>query len=288
MRSSRREKQDARRRQEQEYRNVLEEGMKTPRAVLLPPLEGRQLNLVTVTEPPRALGAPNRDSVPSHPKDDVNDKLRLSKSNLGLVVLAYGLGIVGLGINAWFAWNRGTTVIDKVLLASLGFIAEAIMFYLPTQTSILWKQRRWGGFAIASVVCVCLFAFAVTNSQGFASLNLTEAMTARSERITPAVSDAQRRLDTLSSSRRDECLKRGERCRQLEKDEQTAIESLREARNSVLSTADPQIASAAKLVAWATLDRFRPSADDFAMLRLLLLTLLPQLGGLVLMLATHR
>jgi hypothetical protein len=53
------------------------------------------------------------------------------------------------------------------------------------------------------------------------------------------------------------------------------------------STADPQVISAAKLVSWVSLDRLRPSLDDFAMLRLLVLTLLPQLGGLVLMLSRN-
>jgi hypothetical protein len=103
--------------------------------------------------------------------------------------------------------------------------------------------------------------------------------------MTPAVSDAQRRLETLSTSRKDECLKRGDKCRQRERDEQQAMESLTNARKEVATTSDPQIASAAKLVAWASFGRFHPSSDDFAMLRLLLLTLLPQLGGLVLMVA---
>src|SRR5262249_35480507 len=128
----------------------------------------------------------------------------------------------------------------------------------------------------------------LTNSLGFASLNLSETATVRAERITPAVSDAQRQLDTLSASRASECQKRGDRCRQLEKDEQAAMERLRQARENVSANADPQITAAAKLIAWVTLGRFHPSADDFAMLRLLLLTLLPQLGGLVLMLASSR
>lgn len=54
--------------------------------------------------------------------------------------------------------------------------------------------------------------------------------------------------------------------------------SLREARDSVSLYSDPQITYAGKLITWVSLDRFNPSEDDFAMLRLLLLTLLPQLG----------
>jgi hypothetical protein len=37
--------------------------------------------------------------------------------------------------------------------------------------------------------------------------------------------------------------------------------------------------AAIKLVAWATHGVLRPSGDDFAMLRLVLLALLPQIGG---------
>lgn len=205
------------------------------------------------------------------------------KSNFALIVLAYSLGIVGLGINAWFAWNRGSTLPDKVLLSSLGFIAEAIMFFLLSQAKTLLARRQLGSFLVACVVWSVLFVFALTNSLGFASFNLSEAATAKAERVTPAVFDAQRRLDTVSASRASECVKRGDKCRALEKDEQMALQALTEAHREVSAAADPQIASAAKLVSWVSLNRYNPSADDFAMLRLLLLTLLPQLGGLVLM-----
>jgi hypothetical protein len=237
--------------------------------VLAQPDEHKQLIPVTVNKP--ALDIP---------------RIVLPKSSISLIVLAYGLGTVGLGINAWFAWSRGTDIPDKVLMSSLGLITEAMAFYLPDQASRLWMQRRLIAFVFAVSVSIILFASALINGLGFASLNLAETSTVRAERITPTVSDAQRRLDTLSSSRATECLKRGDKCRQLEKDEQQALESLREARREVSVTADPQIASAAKLVVWISLDRFHPSADDFAMLRLLLLTLLPQLGGLVLMVSS--
>lgn len=74
-------------------------------------------------------------------------------------------------------------------------------------------------------------------------------------------------------------------CGPVDKEVLLAFEALREAREKVSETSDPQAASGAKLVAWVSADRFHPSADDFAMLRLLILTILPQLGGLVLMVA---
>ena len=51
----------------------------------------------------------------------------------------------------------------------------------------------------------------------------------------------------------------------------------------VRHTADPQTQAAIQLVAWATLGGFKPTGDDFAMLRLVLLALLPQIGGILLM-----
>ncbi len=212
-------------------------------------------------------------------------KIEKRERHFVLVTLAYCLGVIGIGVNGWFAYSRGVSEIDRVLMCSLGFIAEAIMFYLPAQATNHFRNQNYGWFIFGSVVYVFLFAFALTNSLGFASINLHDIATARAERITPALSDAQRRLDTLTASRAAECLKRGDRCRQLEKDEQTALESLREARERVSDSSDPQVTSASKLVSWLSLGRYNPTGDDFAMLRLLLLTLLPQLGGLVLMLS---
>lgn len=219
--------------------------------------------------------------------DSVAKPVAVTKRNIPLILLAYSLGFIGLGINGWYSYSRGGTDIDKALFLGLGFILEAIMFYLPAQTANLWRTRNLGGFVFGCVVCVLLFIFAVTNSLGFASVNLHEAATERAERITPAISDAQRRLDTLTASRAVECLKRGDKCRQLEKEEQLALQSLTEAREKVSATADPQVTSAAKLVSWLSVGQYKPTADDFAMLRLLLLTLLPQLGGLVLMLSSR-
>jgi hypothetical protein len=52
---------------------------------------------------------------------------------------------------------------------------------------------------------------------------------------------------------------------------------------SVGQAADPQTDAAIKLVAWVSQGALRPSGDDFAMLRLVLLALLPQIGGILLM-----
>jgi hypothetical protein len=48
-------------------------------------------------------------------------------------------------------------------------------------------------------------------------------------------------------------------------------------------SADPQAEAAIRLVAWVSGGRLHPELGDFAMLRLALLALLPQIGGMLLM-----
>jgi hypothetical protein len=45
---------------------------------------------------------------------------------------------------------------------------------------------------------------------------------------------------------------------------------------AVEETADPQVEVASRIVAWLSFGSLRPSRDDFAMLRLVLLALLPR------------
>ena len=52
---------------------------------------------------------------------------------------------------------------------------------------------------------------------------------------------------------------------------------------AVAQTADPQTDAAIRIVAWISHGMLRPTWDDFAMLRLILLALLPQIGGILLM-----
>lgn len=255
-------RQDARRRQEQEdreeeYRKVVEQYTELPKSVSLVPL----------------------------PVTDMDQRDSLLKS-IPLIILAYALGITAIGINGWFSYCRGVTLIDKGIFCGLGFFADASTFYLPAHVSKQWKGKRYGAFLTCCVVYGLCVVFAVSNSLGFASQNLTDTATARAERITPAVSDAQRKVNTLSASRKGECeAKRGTRCWQLEKQEQQALAELKEARERVSANADPQTVAASKLVSWVSLGRYNPTAQDFAMLELLLLTFLPQVSGLVLAIA---
>src|SRR5216683_858874 len=81
----------------------------------------------------------------------------------------------------------------------------------------------------------------------------------------------------------------GKFCRERE----TAVTERRQAvdvaMRAVEQTADPQTEAAIRIVAWTSLGTLRPTADDFAMLRLVLLALLPQIGGILLMVGrVHR
>jgi len=75
----------------------------------------------------------------------------------------------------------------------------------------------------------------------------------------------------------------GKFCREREAAVAERRQILDTAMASVGQAADPQTDAAIKLVAWVTHGALQPSADDFVMLRLILLALLPQIGGILLM-----
>ena len=59
-----------------------------------------------------------------------------------------------------------------------------------------------------------------------------------------------------------------------------------QAAAKVVAQARPESSDFAKLVAWVSRGAIQPGAEDFTMIWLLFRTFLPQVGGLVLMLAT--
>jgi hypothetical protein len=128
------------------------------------------------------------------------------------------------------------------------------------------------------------FVFAVTAGIGFASVNITDVTAARASRVTPAITAAQSALSDAMSARDRECKNGvGKYCREREAAVAERRQILDSAMTSVGQTADPQTNAAVKLVAWISQGMLRPSNDDFAMLRLVLLALLPQIGGILLM-----
>jgi len=196
------------------------------------------------------------------------------------------IAAVGLSINTWFSWSQAPTVIGGVIQGTFGFVIEGAAFFLPDQAAQLFRARRWVLAAIAGLLLFPLtLVFAVNNSIGFASTNLSETTMARAARVTPEVEVAQRAADAATAARLGECTKRGPRCRDLEAQEQTKLTELGAARGKIAAQADPQAIAAAKLVSWLSRGGLTPSTEDYRMLVLLLWCLCPQIGGLVLMVA---
>jgi hypothetical protein len=104
--------------------------------------------------------------------------------------------------------------------------------------------------------------FAVTTAVGFASTNISGMNTG-----------------ACMAARDRECRGRaGTFCRERE----AAVadsQVLDAAMASVGQVADPQTDAAIRLLAWGSRRMLRPTAEDFAMMRLILLALLPQIGG---------
>jgi hypothetical protein len=72
-----------------------------------------------------------------------------TKPNRALIILAYSLGIVGLGINGWFAWNRGSALEDKALMLSLFFgflLGLEVPNHTPRTVSI--TPREFAGLPV--------------------------------------------------------------------------------------------------------------------------------------------
>jgi hypothetical protein len=128
------------------------------------------------------------------------------------------------------------------------------------------------------------FVFAVTAGIGFASTNITDVTIARASRLTPAIETARNELTDAMSARDRECTRGvGPICRQREGTVNERRQALDTAMRSIEQTADPQTQSATRIVAWVSRGVLTPTSDDFAMLRLILLAMLPQTGGILLM-----
>jgi hypothetical protein len=134
-----------------------------------------------------------------------------------------------------------------------------------------------------------VFAFALLGSVGFASVSISDVTMARASRVTPAVVSAQGALADAMGARDRECRSgAGRFCRERESAVVDARHALDLAVGTVTGTADPQSAAAIRMVGWVTGGAIRPTEDDFAMVRLALLCLLPQLGGVLLMIGRAK
>jgi len=207
-----------------------------------------------------------------------------SISTILLRAAAVTLAAVGLAMNGWFARSLGSSDAAGWLFLATGVAADLVALVAPSCAARLWQARHRATSLAGWAVWAMTFVFAVTAGVGFASTNITDVTLARASRVTPAVASAQAALSDAMSARDRECKGGvGKFCRERELAVNERRQALDTAMQAVGQTADPQTDAAIRIVAWATHGALQPTGNDFAMLRLVLLALLPQIGGILLM-----
>jgi hypothetical protein len=170
------------------------------------------------------------------------------------------------------------------LPAALGVLAEAVVFFLPAWALTLPIGRQllaWALFAFISI-------FALTNSLRVASGIAADQATARADRQTEGVRMADHALDVARAKRDEACGPahgKSVACKIRHAEVAKLETNQTQATAKVVAQARPESTDFAKLVSWVSRSAIQPGADDIAMLWLLLRTFLPQVGGIVLMLA---
>jgi hypothetical protein len=201
-----------------------------------------------------------------------------------LSTAALALAAVGVTINGWFARSLGSSDAAGWLFLAVGVAADLIALVMPSCAASLWYAGQRVTALVGWALWLVTFVFAVTAGIGFASTNISDVTLARASRLTPAVTSAQAALTDAMAARDRECKGGvGKYCRDREAEVTERRQVLDSAMASVGQGADRQTESAIKLVAWVSRGMLRPAPDDFAMLRLMLLALLPQIGGTLMM-----
>ena len=226
----------------------------------------------TVTAGSKAIVAPSR----RHP------------AAILLSVAAIALAVVGITINGWFARSLGSSDVAGWLFLAVGVAADLVALVMPSCAAGLWQTGQRATALVGWAIWLMTFVFAVTAGIGFASTNISDVTTARASRVTPAIASAQAALADAMAARDRECKSGvGKFCREREAVVAERRQVLDSAVVSVGQTADPQSDAAIKLVTWVSYGTLRPDREDFAMLRLVLLALLPQIGGILLLVGRH-
>jgi hypothetical protein len=206
-----------------------------------------------------------------------------------LVAAALGLASVGIVINGWFARSLGSTETAAWLFLAIGVATDLVALAAPSSAARLWGAGQRATALVAWAVWLMTFIFAVTAGLGFASMNIADVTMARASRATPAVTVAQAALTDAMAARDRECKGGvGKFCREREAAVAERQQAVAAAMHSVEKNADPQTDAAIRVVTWLSGGTLQPTANDFAMLRLALIALLPQIGGILLMVGRSR
>ena len=206
-----------------------------------------------------------------------------------LSLAALALAGVGITMNGLFARSLGSSDTAGWLFLAVGVAADLVALVMPSCAAVLWQVGQRATSLVGWTVWAMTFVFAVTAGIGFASVNIADVTLSRASRTTPAVQTAQATLDDAIAARDRECKGGvGKFCREREAVVNERRQALDAAMHSVEKTADPQTDAAVRIVAWVSRGALQPTGNDFAMLRLVLLALLPQIGGILLMVGRHR
>jgi hypothetical protein len=203
-----------------------------------------------------------------------------------IILMAAALGLAGVGVtqNAWYARSLGATETAGMLFLILGTASDMAALVMPSVAARAWQARQPGVALAGWMVWLATFVFANMAGIGFASTNIADVTMVRASRETPAVTAAQTALSDAMATRDRECKGGvGKYCREREQAVVDRRQALDAAMQAMAQTADPQAVAAVKLVSWVTAGAISPSENDFSMLRLMLLCLLPQLAGVLLM-----
>ena len=224
-------------------------------------------------------------AITSHP-DKTPSREYLAPVLLSIAALA--LAAVGITINGWFARSLGSSDVAGWLFLAVGVAADLVALVMPSCAAGLWRTGQRATALVGWVIWLMTFVFAVTAGIGFASTNISDVAITRASRITPAITNAQAALTDAMTARDRECKGGvGKFCREREAAVAERRQVLDSAMTAVGQSADPQSDAAIKLVTWASRGMLRPTLEDFAMLRLVLLALLPQIGGILIMVGRH-
>lgn len=217
---------------------------------------------------------------------------------VGLYLTAFGLYGTAIAINVWNAWASDLAL--TAIPLTLGVFAESGLFFLTPCVKVL---RGWL-LALAIALLAFFLGFAVLNGLRMASILSADQSLARATRETSGTANAEVSLISLRQARDSACagnnttetVTRGKRtqtkvvaeteaCKDRKGEVARAEASATQAKGEVKALARPESQDFARLISWLSLGRIEPSADAYDLLWLLFRTLLPQAGGLVLMLA---
>jgi hypothetical protein len=164
---------------------------------------------------------------------------------VGLAIVAAGIwiAITSMRSNAWFGHSLTPDPAAGDIYATLSVAAEVLACLIPTGIRFYATrgERRpvFFGWALMAVALTVVFFAA----GGFAVTNLNAGIEARVERETPALRDLRVQLAGLDRSIGSECVKRGDRCRELERQRADANAKLTTERAGTKADADPQAAA---------------------------------------------